>query len=110
MGTRSPSAVSGSALRAATHWSGWRQVLQQRRAAIIVFALSGDCGIVLPLILATAVATTVSRRLRRESIYGAELQRKRSRWKLTIEGRKASDPPADSSGEPKGKHEVGQSS
>ncbi len=44
-------------------------------SAILVFELSGDYDIVLPLLLATAIATTLSRRLEPESIYSAELKR-----------------------------------
>jgi CIC family chloride channel protein len=38
--------------------------------------------------VATALATLVSRRLRRESIYAAELQRRGVSWELTMEGRR----------------------
>ena len=57
-------------------------------AAVLVFELSGDYAIVLPLVLATALATLVSRRLRRESIYAAELKRRGISWELTFEGRR----------------------
>jgi CIC family chloride channel protein len=57
-------------------------------AAVLVFELSGDYAIVLPLILATALATLVSRRLRRESIYTAELKQRGIDWELTLEGRR----------------------
>jgi CIC family chloride channel protein len=57
-------------------------------AAVLVFELSGDYAIVLPLVLATALATLVSRRLRRESIYAAELKRRGVAWELTMEGRR----------------------
>ncbi|MEY4579857.1 MAG: hypothetical protein RL701_4560 [Pseudomonadota bacterium] len=57
-------------------------------AAVLVFELSGDYAIVLPLVLATAIATLVSRRLRRESIYAAELKRRGIAWELTFEGRR----------------------
>jgi CIC family chloride channel protein len=59
-------------------------------AAVLVFELSGDYAIVLPLVLATALATMVSRRLRRESIYAAELKRRGISWELTFEGRRVS--------------------
>lgn len=45
-------------------------------AAVLVFELSGDYAIVLPLVLATAIATSVARTLSRESIYTAELRRR----------------------------------
>ncbi len=60
-------------------------------AAILVFELSGDYAIVLPLILATAVATAISRKLRADSIYMAELKSRGVVWKLTLEGRKVSE-------------------
>lgn len=61
-------------------------------AAVMVFELSGDYAVVLPLLTATAVATMVSRRLRSESVYAAELRRKGIRWELTMEGRRVVDP------------------
>lgn len=50
--------------------------------------LSGDYAIALPLVLATAIATSVSRRLRRESIYAAELKRSGIGWELTLDRRR----------------------
>jgi CIC family chloride channel protein len=57
-------------------------------AAVLVFELSGDYAIALPLVLATAVATLVSRRMRRESIYAAELKQRGIAWELTLDGRR----------------------
>ena len=57
-------------------------------AAVMAFELSGDYPIVLPLLLATAVATLISRRLGSTSVYEAELQRRGIGWELTLEGRK----------------------
>jgi CIC family chloride channel protein len=57
-------------------------------AAVMVFELSGDYAIALPLVLACALATLVSRRLRRDSIYAAELKQRGIAWELTIEGRR----------------------
>ena len=45
-------------------------------ATVLGFELSGDYEIVLPLLLATAVATLLSRHLQRDSIYTAELRRR----------------------------------
>jgi CIC family chloride channel protein len=56
-------------------------------AAVMVFELSGDYSIALPLILSTAVATTVSRHMARDSIYAADLKQRGIRWELTLEGR-----------------------
>jgi CIC family chloride channel protein len=57
-------------------------------AAVMVFELSGDYAIVLPLMLATAFATLVSRWLGGESIYTAELHRRGIGWEMTMEGRR----------------------
>jgi len=57
-------------------------------AAVMVFELSGDYAIALPLVIATALATLVSRRLRRDSIYGAELRQRGIGWELTMDGRR----------------------
>jgi chloride channel protein, CIC family len=57
-------------------------------AAVMVFELSGDYAIALPLVLATAIATLISRRLRRESIYTAELGERGIGWEVTMEGRR----------------------
>ena len=54
-------------------------------ASVMIFELSGDYAVALPLMLATAVAALLSRRLRRDSIYSAELN---ERWELTLEGRR----------------------
>ena len=56
-------------------------------AAVLVFELSGDYAIVLPLILATAVATAVSRAIGGESVYATELRRRGLGWELTLDGR-----------------------
>jgi CIC family chloride channel protein len=57
-------------------------------AAVLVFELSGDYAVVLPLVLATALATLVSRSLRRDSIYTAELRQRGVGWEVTMEGRR----------------------
>ncbi|MFO0739676.1 MAG: chloride channel protein [Labilithrix sp.] len=46
-------------------------------AALLVFELSGDYGIVLPLVVATAGATGIARALKADSVYAAELKRAR---------------------------------
>lgn len=56
--------------------------------AVMIFELSGDYAIVLPLLIATAIATLVSRRLRPRSIYMEELARRGRGWEITIEGRR----------------------
>lgn len=62
-------------------------------AAVMVFELSGDYAIALPLVLATATATAVSRLLRRDSIYTAELRQRGIAWEVTMEGRRFVDAP-----------------
>jgi len=57
-------------------------------AAVMIFELSGDYPIVLPLLLATVISTSVSRRLGSESVYDAELRRRGLGWDLTLEGRR----------------------
>ncbi|MFZ5468515.1 MAG: chloride channel protein [Myxococcota bacterium] len=57
-------------------------------AAVLVFELSGDYAIVVPLLLATGVATLVSRLMRADSIYSAELSKRGLTWELTLEGRR----------------------
>jgi len=61
----------------------------------MIFELSGDYPVVLPLLMATIVATGVSRRIGSESIYDSELRRRGLGWNLTLEGRQMKPPPAD---------------
>lgn len=56
-------------------------------AALLAFELSGDYGVVLPLVLATGIATAFARVLSRDSIYTAELRARGVSWELTLEGR-----------------------
>lgn len=58
-------------------------------AAVMAFELSGDYAIALPLLLSTAIATFVSRRLRKDSVYTAELRQRGVAWQLTLDGRKS---------------------
>lgn len=57
-------------------------------AAVLVFELSGNYQIVLPLLLATVISTALSRLLGSESVYEGELRRKGLNWELTLEGRR----------------------
>jgi CIC family chloride channel protein len=57
-------------------------------ASVMIFELSGDYAIVLPLVLATAIATLTSRQIQRDSVYTAELARKGLNWEITLEGRR----------------------
>jgi len=56
-------------------------------AAVMVFELSGDYPIAVPLLVATVVSTAISRWSGGESVYTTELQRRGVRWALTIDGR-----------------------
>lgn len=57
-------------------------------AAVMIFELSGDYEIVLPLLLVTVVSTAVSRALGSESLYETELRKRGVQWELTLEGRR----------------------
>ena len=57
-------------------------------AAVMVFELTGDYAIALPLLLATSLATLASRALRRDSIYTAELRQRGVGWEVTMDGRR----------------------
>jgi CIC family chloride channel protein len=61
-------------------------------AAVMMFELSGDYPIALPLLLATSIATAVSHLLGSESVYTAELRKRGIAWDLTLEGRRFSAP------------------
>jgi CIC family chloride channel protein len=58
-------------------------------AAVMVFELSGDYAIALPLLVATALATSASRRMRKDSIYTSELRERGVAWQLTLDGRRS---------------------
>lgn len=49
-------------------------------AAVLVFELSGDYGLALPLLAAAMIATAIARRLRRDSLYTEELRRRGVAW------------------------------
>jgi CIC family chloride channel protein len=60
-------------------------------AAVMIFEVSGDYPVVLPLMLATVAATAVSRRLRSDSVYQAEHRPRGLEWRVTHEGRQVVD-------------------
>jgi CIC family chloride channel protein len=62
-------------------------------AAVMVFELTGDYPIVLPLLLATVVATWLARVRGGESVYEAELRRRGIGWELTLDGRQVERAP-----------------
>lgn len=53
-------------------------------AAVLAFEVSGDYAVVLPLVLATAVATGLARVLDRDSVYTAELRERGVTWQLSL--------------------------
>ncbi len=57
-------------------------------ATVLACELSGDWALVLPLLLACAVAAGLARRLYIDSVYTAELSRRGLRWRLTLDGRR----------------------
>jgi H+/Cl- antiporter ClcA len=58
----------------------------------MVFELSGDYLIALPLILATVVATAASKALGDQSVYETELRKRGLGWEMTLEGRQLKNP------------------
>jgi len=58
-------------------------------ATVLVFELTGDYALVLPLLLATAVGTLLARAIERDSIYTAELRRRGIPWEGTLAERLA---------------------
>jgi CIC family chloride channel protein len=57
-------------------------------ATILACELSGDYALMLPLLVATALAAAWARRLYVHSVYTAELSRRGLRWRLTLDGRR----------------------
>jgi CIC family chloride channel protein len=57
-------------------------------AAILACELSGDYALVLPLLVACALAAGLARMLYIDSVYTAELTRRGLRWRLTLDGRR----------------------
>jgi CIC family chloride channel protein len=56
--------------------------------AVLACELSGDYALMLPLLVATALAAAWARRLYVHSIYTVELSRRGLRWRLTLDGRR----------------------
>ncbi len=57
-------------------------------AAVLACELTGDWGLVLPLLVACGLAAGLARRLYIDSVYTAELTRRGLRWRLTLDGRR----------------------
>ena len=70
----------GAALSATTH--------APIMAAILACELSGDFGLILPLLVACALAAAMARRLYIDNMYSAELSHRGLRWRLTLDGRR----------------------
>jgi len=62
-------------------------------AAVMIFELSGDYPLALPLILVTIISTAVSKALGSESVYEMELRKRGLGWDITLEGRRVRPPP-----------------
>jgi CIC family chloride channel protein len=58
-------------------------------AATLAFELSGDYSLVVPLIAGTSIAALVSRRIRPDSVYTAELRRRGIPWRGSLTERLA---------------------
>ena len=52
--------------------------------AVMIFELSGDYAIALPLLIATGLSTFLSRRLGHDSVYTAELARRGVSWSYRV--------------------------
>lgn len=65
-------------------------------SAILACELSGDYQLILPLLLACALAAGVARYLYIDSVYTAELTKRGVRWRLTLDGRRMVDNPPGS--------------
>lgn len=62
-------------------------------AAALAFEMSGDYALVVPLLLATSLATVAAKALRSDSIYAAELRRRGVEWDRSLSKHLASEPP-----------------
>jgi len=63
---------------------------------VLACELSGDYALMLPLLVATALAAAWARRLYVDSVYTAELSRRGLRWRLTLDGRRVIESQQDS--------------
>jgi CIC family chloride channel protein len=70
----------GAALAATTH--------APIMAAVLACELTGDFALMLPLLLACALAAGIARRLYVDNVYSSELMRRGLRWRLTLDGRR----------------------
>ena len=69
-------------------------------ACVLVFELSRDYEIVVPTLIATTMATVVSKLFRSLSIYEEELRHRGLGWKMTLEGRSLQEKPLVSESTP----------
>jgi len=84
----SPHATAGSFMLVGMAATTAASIHAPLTAAVMIFELSGDYLVVLPLLLATVVATSVSRAMGSESVYDAELRKRGLTWEVTLEGRR----------------------
>jgi len=84
----SPDATGGSFMLVGMAATTAASIHAPLTAAVMIFELSGDYPVVLPLLLATVVATSVSRALGSESVYDSELRKRGLTWEVTLEGRR----------------------
>lgn len=57
-------------------------------AAVLACELTGDFALIMPLLVACALAAGVARRLYIDNMYSGELSRRGLRWRLTLDGRR----------------------
>jgi CIC family chloride channel protein len=62
-------------------------------ATVMIFELSGDYPIALPLMVAAVVSTAVSKACGSESVYETELRKRGLGWDITLEGRQLKSGP-----------------
>lgn len=63
-------------------------------AVALAFEMSGDYALVVPLLLATGLATVTAKALRPDSIYAAELRRRGVDWDRSLSKHLSSEPPS----------------
>jgi CIC family chloride channel protein len=93
-GMSSPHSAAGSFILIGMAAATAANIHAPLSAAVMVFELSGDYLIALPLLLATSIATTVSYLLGSESVYSSELRKRGLAWDVTLEGRRFEEPPS----------------
>ena len=88
VGSWTPDATVGSFMLVGMAATTAASIHAPLTAAVMIFELSGDYLVVLPLLLATVVATAVSRAMGSESVYESELRKRGLAWEVSFEGRR----------------------